>query len=71
MMRPAFACTAPDDCQTDPAEAEHRHGVTSFTFAVMHRADTGGDTAAEQTDFIQRACGFTFASEIRRTPCIR
>ena len=58
-----------DHATADAAEAEDRHGGAGFDLGgVEHRADAGGDAAAEQADLVQRrVLGLILASEISGT----
>ena len=50
-----------DRGETDAAQTEHGNRVTRLHLGgVVDRADAGGDTAAEQTDFIQRCLRIHF-----------
>jgi hypothetical protein len=56
MSTPTIMCRADqpralDDVEADAAEPEHHHVAPGSTLAVhKHRADAGGDAAAEVTD---------------------
>ena len=60
------------DAETDAAQAENGHGITrSYLGRVEHRADAGGDAAAQQADFFQRRFWRSWRRRFPATRCTR